>query len=132
MVCTTWLNDNDYKRPVSDKELQKLLEEVCRVTGKDYRLAEHFWSTGHLWWKKSGVCYELYYGVEGYAGRVYEHQVVNFYRGEGSCSLPGGWDCTAISAHFYGVLTYASKCAVLQSVAKEGEQPAARTQEATQ
>lgn len=119
MICTTWLGEREYTAPVSDTELQKLLEQVRAATGEDYRLHEHIYTTGRLWWKKSGVYYEIYAGIRGHDGTVYEHQVLNFYRGSGESTLPGGWDCTAVSTFFYGTLNGK----LLSARTKEGAQP---------
>jgi len=104
MPCCTYLNSREATAPVADAELQKLLEQVRAATGRDYRLEEkrYLYTTGLLWWRKQRerVGYYLYIGVN-----EVEFQIANFYRGEGETTLPGAWDCTAISAYFYGVLT---------------------------
>lgn len=41
MVCTTFLHDSELNRPLPDADVQEALDEVRRVTGRDWQIVNH-------------------------------------------------------------------------------------------
>lgn len=98
MPCCTYLNADECTAPVSDPELNSLLAELRKVTGRDWRLEERVRSMGRLWWRRCVKSYLLYAGMPDGV----EFQVINFYTADGS--LTPFVPAQVIAAYIYGYM----------------------------
>ena len=65
MTCTTILHDWELNVPTSDDELNNILEEARRLTGRNWQVIETVRTTGALWWKEKVYGYSVYVEVPG-------------------------------------------------------------------
>jgi hypothetical protein len=104
MPCCTYLNDNEYTSPTTDIELNKLLSDVRRLTGDDWRIHESVYET-RRWFRPPLLSknYELYGPISGP-----EFQIINFYRPERSdemfSSINHNNSAGHVAAFLYGML----------------------------
>lgn len=103
MPVTTYLNPEDYLQPTGNAELNALLAQVRKNTGKDWRLCEHrFTEVTGIWpfyKRKKRVLYSVYVEVQGP-----EFQVINFYREDTGTSINESNEAGYVAAYFYGIL----------------------------
>jgi hypothetical protein len=96
MPMCTYLSDTIFTQPTSDKEINTLLSEVRRITGKDWRVAEEIVK---CWWYTTKR-YTLYNHTQGP-----EFQIVNFYRADSGQNINTSVEAGYIAAYFYGLLS---------------------------
>lgn len=102
MSICTYLTDDEFTTPTTNVTLNEVLAEVRRVTGRDWRVGERSYTTGHLWWRKTSHWYTLYLTTT-----MSEVQVINFWR-EGDCSISTNSSAERVIAYLYGVLAGAA------------------------
>lgn len=110
MPCFTYLSPEEYKSPVSCKELQSTLEEVINLTGLDWRIAEFEMHTGKLWWKKKIKRYMLF--VADHKILPFEFQIVHLYPSEEDTNS-GVFQYeqySAVSSYLIGILCGITLC----------------------
>lgn len=102
MPCCTYLNQDEFKQPTSNKVLNDLLSEVRESTGDDWRL-EEVTVEERKWWFKTveHKVYVLYNHVHGP-----EFQVINFYHSplKGDNSINFCNDDELVAAYLLGLL----------------------------
>jgi hypothetical protein len=69
MSATTYLFNDEYTEPTSDKDINTWLERVCRASGQDWRVQESIYQrTRKFPWIRAQPdlkLYSLYIGTEG-------------------------------------------------------------------
>ena len=98
-MCS-YFGDYEATRPTGDAELDELLTEVRKVTGKDWR----------IWWKEYEIRKRFRRPIKArwysliVETRAPEFQVINFYRDNTDWSINGSVSKELIYAYLYGIL----------------------------
>lgn len=61
MPITTFLHDSELNQPSGDSELDELLEEARRLSGRNYQVVKHQVRVWHLWPRPGSRCADRFY-----------------------------------------------------------------------
>lgn len=106
MTCTTFLHDGELNQRLPDPELQSLLQEVRKATGRDWQVVSHTFAR-RGWFKRPVALYGLYI----YVGGMGPWQQINFYRDGAETSINLYVPLELIAAYLYGVI---SQCPIIK------------------
>lgn len=83
MVCTTFLNECELDQVLPDPNVQKLLDEVRKLSGENWQIVPR---VVHInkWFSNK---YKTYYGLYLYVGGMGPWQQINFYSAPDEFSL---------------------------------------------
>jgi len=100
MPCTTFLSDRELNQPLPDAEVQSILEEARRRSGRDWQVVP-LYVTRRKWFKKST---EVLYGVYVHVGGYGPWQQINFFREGVRSSINLYVPLEVVAAYFLGML----------------------------
>jgi hypothetical protein len=102
MTICTYLHNDEYTAPTSNKTLNETLAEVRALTGEDWRVAERTRCTRRFLRRPIETkVYELYVGVGGPPN--IDFQIINFYRAH-DWSINTLNSAEHVIAYLYGVI----------------------------
>ena len=99
MTCTTFLHASELNQKLPDADLQKLLEEVRDLTGKDWQIVPNQAVTGRWPFKKLTTSY----GVYVYVGGIGPWQQINFYTEHSGSSINLYVSLDLVAAYLFGL-----------------------------
>lgn len=104
MSAHIFLSQAELNIPLPDPDLQKLLEEVRKITAEDWQVVEHRLKTQRTWLfgkTKTVSMWSLYVYVGGFG----PWQVINFYREGSETSINHLVPLDMIVSYLYGILS---------------------------
>lgn len=99
MICT-YLSGDRHAEPTKCQQLNELLADVRKTTGKDWRVAEHEFERTY-WFRKSEVVFRYELLVHICAG---EFQCINFHRDGTTWSINTTVPAELVIAFLFGIL----------------------------
>lgn len=101
MTCTTFLYESDINNILADKEVQALLDEVRKKTGKDWQVVKHQYSIKKNWFLPTKTIER--YGVYVFVGGFGPWQQINFYSTD-ECSMSFYVTLDVVANYLMGIL----------------------------
>lgn len=101
MTCTTFLHDSELNYKFENKELQAVLDEARKITGKNWQVVPLEVTVRKHFFKKEK---QTLYGVYLYVGGCGPWQQINFYNEYSESSINLYVSIDVIIAYFLGML----------------------------
>jgi hypothetical protein len=101
MACTTFLYDSELNYKFKNKELQDVLDEARKITGRNWQVVPLEVTVRKSFFKKEK---QTLYGVYLYVGGFGPWQQINFYNEHSESSINLYVSLDVVIAYFLGML----------------------------
>ncbi len=100
-MMTTCLSDSEQNRPLKNKVISEVLQQVRELTGENWQVVENEFTSKRLFRKPvTSFSYELYVEVGG----CMPFMCINFYRSDSESSINPRNNADLVVAYLYGML----------------------------